>query len=157
MKGVIIFLAAVSKNGVIGCDGKMPWHYTADITRFKNITMGKTVVMGRKTWDSLPIKPLPGRENIVISRSSDLTLDGATVYDDFTKVIYHNNSNEIFVIGGSEIFKSYMDYADILDITHIDQEYEGDVYFPEIDPNVWKVMTEMKCGGHLRFTIYSRK
>ena len=153
----VIFLAAVANGGVLGCEGGMPWHYPEDIKRFKAITIGFPVIMGRKTWESLPIKPLPDRDNIVISNTYGDGYSEMTVYKNIEKAFYnYRESEKIFIIGGSQIFNKYFEYADTLDITHINKEYPGDVYFPTIDINDWNIVsTRYSCD--LTFKIYRRK
>lgn len=152
----IIFLVAIDHNGVMGKDGKMPWYYPEDIKRFKSITMGYPVVMGRKTWDSLPIKPLPGRDNIVLTRNG-LVDDRCLVYKDLKEVIVmFSDKEKIYVIGGAEIFKAYMDFADTLDITYINEYYNGDTYFPELDMEKWYTYNIFRVEN-LKFVKYKRK
>lgn len=152
----IIFLVAIANNGVLGCDGRIPWHHPADIKRFKNITMGYPVVMGRKTWDSLPKQPLPGRINIVLTRNS-IVDDRCLVYRDLKEVIVmFSNKEKIYVIGGAEIFKAYMDFADTLDITYINDYYNGDTFFPDVDMEKWYIYNKFNTEG-LEFVKYKRK
>lgn len=152
----VIFLAAMSKNGVIGADGKIPWHNKEDIKRFREITLGNPVVMGRKTWESLPNGPLDGRCNIVLSKSKNkIENQYVHTYTDLRPVLFDFNHREkIYVIGGAEIFKAYMDFASILDITIINEEVNGDVFFPEFDHNGWNITTRQ--GDSAIFMKYKR-
>jgi dihydrofolate reductase len=136
---------AVSKNGVIGLNGKLPWRLSSDLRFFKTITMGKPLIMGRKTWESLPKRPLPGRDNIVITRQRGYTAQGATVVSDAEAALSKAEmfarrvkSDEIAVIGGGEIFALLLPHADRVYMTEVDLEVAGDTNFPALDPAQWK-------------------
>lgn len=131
-------MVAVSRNGVIGRAGGLPWHISSDLKRFKAITMGKPLIMGRKTWESLPKKPLPGRQNIVITRQKNYQAEGAVVVADTASALAAAGKvEEICVIGGGEIFTKFLAKADRIYLTEVDLEVEGDTRFPVIDPNQW--------------------
>lgn len=137
----IAFVVAVSRNGVIGRDGGLPWHISSDLRRFKQITMGKPVIMGRKTWESLPKKPLPGRTNIVITRQPDYDAPGAHVVADMDAALdiaKAETPEEIAVIGGGEIYRMFMAAADRIYLTEVDLAAEGDTYFPELPASQWR-------------------
>jgi dihydrofolate reductase len=137
----IAFVVAMARNGVIGRDGGLPWRLPSDLKRFKAITMGKPLIMGRKTWESLPIKPLPGRENILITRQSDYHAKGAHVVatiEQALKLAERLGAEEIAVIGGGEIYRNLFDRADRLYLTEVDLKAEGDTFFPAIDPRDWQ-------------------
>lgn len=137
----IALVVAVSRNGVIGRDGGLPWHVSSDLKRFKEITMGKPVIMGRKTWESLPKKPLPGRPNIVITRQRAYRAPGATVVSDaFTALAAArgHGTEEIAVIGGGEIYDMFFDQADRIYLTEVDIAVQGDTRFPIIDARDWR-------------------
>jgi dihydrofolate reductase len=137
----IALVVAVSRNGVIGRDGGLPWHISSDLRRFKKITMGKPVIMGRKTWESLPRKPLPGRPNIVITRQRGYRAPGATVVNDaFTALAAArgHGAEEIAVIGGGEIYGMFFDQADRIYLTEVDIAVQGDTRFPVIDARDWR-------------------
>lgn len=137
----IAFVVAVARNGVIGREGKLPWRISSDLKRFKEITMGKPVIMGRKTWESLPKRPLPGRQNIVITRDRDYRAEGAVVAASVEEALAQakiTESNEICVIGGSEIFRQMLPMADRLYLTEVDLFPEGDVVFPPVDHTAWR-------------------
>jgi len=151
----IIFLVAVASNGVMGCAGGLPWYYPEDIQRFKRITMGHPIIMGRKTWDILPKKPLEGRENIVLTKSGRFEDHRCHVYDSMRQAIYDFRDKKIFVIGGAQIFSQYMDFADKLDITSINKDYEGDVIWPGINEDDWHI-DKQRISGELTFTAYKR-
>jgi dihydrofolate reductase len=136
---MISFVVAVSKNGVIGREGGLPWHISSDLKRFKEITMGKPVVMGRKTWESLPRRPLPGRRNIVITRSKDFVADGAEVAatpEEALKLC--GDTPEVAVIGGGEIYRLFWPLVDRLYLTEVDLEVAGDTHFPVVSPAEWR-------------------
>ncbi|HYM98157.1 MAG TPA: dihydrofolate reductase [Aestuariivirgaceae bacterium] len=145
MRPRVAFVVAVSKNGVIGLNGKLPWRLSSDLRFFKTITMGKPLIMGRKTWESLPKRPLPGRDNIVITRQRGYAAQGATVVSDAEAALSkaemfarRAKSGEIAVIGGGEIFALLLPRADRVYLTEVDLEVEGDTNFPALDPAEWK-------------------
>lgn len=129
---MISLLVAHDANRVIGKDNDLPWYIPEDLAYFKKMTMGKAMVMGRKTFDSIG-KPLPGRQSIIVTRNSDYTADGAIVVYDLTEAIEKAKEfgDEVMIIGGAEIFRQSMDIADRLYITYIDKQFEGDTFFPE--------------------------
>lgn len=134
----ITLIAACAKNGCIGVDNGMPWHIPEDFAFFKAYTMGKPVVMGRKTWESLPFKPLPGRKNIVISRSADYVAEGAETVGSLENALaLCGNVDEVVVMGGAQIYALAMDLATDLRITEVDLVVDGDAFFPPIDSAVW--------------------
>jgi dihydrofolate reductase len=136
----IAFVVAVARNGVIGRQGQLPWRIASDLKRFKAITLGKPVIMGRKTWESLPKRPLPGRINIVITRDRGYQAEGAVVAANVAEALARarqTESEEICVIGGSEIFRQMLPMADRLYLTEVDLSPEGDVVFPSFDEKMW--------------------
>jgi dihydrofolate reductase len=134
----IAVVVAVSRNGVIGRAGGLPWHISSDLRRFKAITMGKPVIMGRKTWESLPKKPLPGRQNIVVTRQKNYQAEGAVVAPDTASALaVAGEVAEICVIGGGEIFIKLLAKTDRIYLTEVDLEVEGDTLFPSVDPGQW--------------------
>ena len=132
MKGILV---AVSPEGIIGKNNSIPWHYSADLKRFKRLTTGNTVIMGRKTWESLPIKPLPNRRNIVITRSSIEEIDCFRSIDDALQTC----DGDVWFIGGAGIYKEAMKKADLIDMTLVPDNITGNncIYFPKIG-NEWK-------------------
>lgn len=133
---MITLIAAMDKNNLIGRDDTIPWHIPADFQHFKATTLGHPIVMGRKTYESLPRRPLPGRRNIVVSRGDGIS--GVEVYDDLNVAIEAASTDgEVFVIGGQSIYEQTILFADKLLITHINGEYEGNAWFPVIDPTIW--------------------
>jgi len=149
---MIALVSAVAKNGVIGDKNNLPWYLPEDLKRFKEITSGKTVLMGRKTFESIVSrlgKPLPNRTNVVITRNAGYQVPpGAVVESDIHSAMRNHGVNDIFVIGGGEIYKQTIDLADTLYITHIDKNIEGDTTFPAIDPAKWKLASEEKHDGY---------
>ena len=134
----IAFVVAVSRNGVIGRAGGLPWHISSDLKRFKAITMGKPLIMGRKTWESLPKRPLPGRQNIVITRQKNYQAEGAIVVPDTASALaVAGEVEEICIIGGGEIFIKFLAKADRIYLTEVDLEVEGDTRFPVIVHGQW--------------------
>ena len=129
-------IVAMSKNRVIGKDNKMPWHLSNDLKNFKKITIGKTIVMGRLTYDSI-CRPLPERKNIVLSRN--LIDSDVFIFDNFEEVLnFTKDEDEVFIIGGQDIYSQTIDKVNKLYLTTIDENIEGDKYFPEIDISKWK-------------------
>jgi len=136
---MISYVVAVSRNGVIGREGGLPWHISSDLKRFKEITMGKPVVMGRKTWDSLPRKPLPGRRNIVITRQPGFTAEGAEVVATPEQALaLCAGEPEVAVIGGGEIYRLFWPMVDRIYLTEVELEVDGDTYFPDLEPGQWR-------------------
>jgi dihydrofolate reductase len=137
MKTKISLIVAVAQNGIIGTGGTMPWHITEDFAHFKAVTLGHSVVMGRKTYESIG-RPLPRRRNIVITRNTELAIEGCEMASSLEGAIAMcEGEEEVFVIGGGEIYRQAMPLADKLYITHVGIEAEGDTRFPDIDPEVW--------------------
>jgi dihydrofolate reductase len=135
----ISLVVAVARNGVIGRDNDLPWRIPEDLKRFKALTMGKPVIMGRKTWDSLPKKPLPGRTNIVVTRNPEFRTEGAIVAHSFTEAVEKAaGANEIAVIGGEAIFAEALPIADIIHMTQVNASPEGDAFMPLIDRSQWR-------------------
>jgi len=139
-------IVAVAKNNVIGKDNKLIWHLPEDLKRFKNITTGKVIIMGRKTFESLG-RVLPNRKHVILCNDMEMNIENENVeiLDSIEKLDkYINSDEECFVIGGATIYKILMPYVEKLYITEINQEFEGDVYFPEIDKNIWKEISREK-------------
>ena len=136
--GPVYLVAAVAENGVIGANGKLPWHLPEDLQHFKRLTVGHPVIMGRKTWESIG-RPLPNRTNIVVSRRSDFHAAGASVASSLEDALaLCAGSGPVFVIGGSEVYRAALPYATGLVLTRIHRSFEGDARFPAIDPAAWK-------------------
>jgi dihydrofolate reductase len=138
---MISLILARADNGVIGSKGGLPWRLPDDLRRFKSLTMGKPCIMGRKTWESLPKKPLPGRTNIVVTRDRAFAAEGAVAVHSFEEALARaedENATEIMVIGGAEIFALAMPRADRIHLTEIHATPEGDVRFPAFAPQQWR-------------------
>jgi len=134
----IHLVAAVASNGVIGASGKLPWHLPEDLKHFKALTFGHPVIMGRRTWDSLG-KPLPGRENIVVTRDRAFDAPGASVAASLEAALaLCADSPVAFVIGGGELYAAALPCADVLTLTEIQHDFEGDARFPEFDRAAWR-------------------
>lgn len=130
----IVLIAAVARNGVIGRDNGLPWKLRADLQHFRALTMGHPILMGRKTWDSLG-RPLPGRTNIVISRTPGLNVEGAIVCSSIDEALSRaGTSDRVFVVGGADLYRQMLPQADRVLITEVRVSVEGDAYFPTIDP-----------------------
>jgi dihydrofolate reductase len=144
MSPKLTLVVAVAKNGVIGRDGALPWRLKSDMARFKAATMGKPVLMGRKTWDSLQVRPLPGRQNLVLTRDASFKPEGAwafTKLDAFLAagraMAEASGAEEICVIGGSLIYAETLPLAQRIRLTEVALEPDGDAYFPALDPGQW--------------------
>ena len=131
----IVLVVAIADNGVIGKDGAIPWHISEDLKRFKALTLGHTVVMGRKTWDSLPRKPLPGRVNVVVTRQLDWQAEGAVVASSLGQATA-GTSGTVMVIGGAEIYERALPLASRIELTEVHQAFDGDAKF-EFDRTSW--------------------
>jgi len=143
---MISFLWAEDKNHVIGYKGQLPWTLPNDMKRFKELTIGKTIVMGRRTYESFPNGPLPKRLNIVMSRNPDYQVsDPAVLITDISELSKYEDKSEIVVIGGSKIFDVFKDIVDRLYVTRIDHEFDGDVKMIDLDYSKFK-LTEKKEG-----------
>lgn len=135
-------IVAVANNNVIGGDNKLLWHISDDLKRFKKITTGHTIVMGRKTFESFP-KPLPNRHHVILTRDKNYKVDSeqVTVVNDIETVMktYENSGSEIFIIGGGEIYNLFLPYCNKLYLTKVNGDFEGDTYFPEINYDEWAI------------------
>ncbi|NCO71370.1 MULTISPECIES: type 3 dihydrofolate reductase [Shewanella] len=141
----IAMIAAMANNRVIGKDNKMPWHLPEDLRHFKAMTLSKPVVMGRKTFESIG-RPLPGRHNIVISRNSQLSIDGVTCVQSFDDAVAAaGNCDEIVVIGGGQLYQQLLPKADILYLTLIDLDVDGDTLFPDWDDGSWQLQNSVNA------------
>ena len=140
---------AQARGGVIGADGGLPWHLPEDLARFKALTTGSTVVMGRATWESLPaaVRPLPGRRNVVLSRRPGFRTDGATVAGSLEEALA-GASGDVWVIGGATVYRAALPLADVAVVTEIDAAYDGDTLAPRLDPS-WRVMAREPHDGWL--------
>ncbi|OFZ86614.1 MAG: diacylglycerol kinase [Betaproteobacteria bacterium RBG_16_66_20] len=156
----IYLIAAVAKNGVIGARGKLPWHLPEDLRHFKKLTLGHPVIMGRRTWESLG-RPLPGRDNIVVTRTTGYEAPGASVAASLAAAIALCSGEPVaFVIGGAEIYAAALALADGLVLTEIQQDFEGDTHFPQWDRSAWRVSQKethtAADGVRFDFVLYER-
>lgn len=160
---MISFIVAMDKNHVIGNNNQLPWHLPADLAYFKKITTGHTIVMGRKTFQSIG-RALPNRENIVVTRDLHFTHEDCVILHSIEelKQLASKREDELFIIGGAEIFKETWEIADRLYVTKINHSFEGDTYFPSIDQNQWTLISEQlgerneKNPYDFSFLIYER-
>jgi dihydrofolate reductase len=161
-KASLTLIAAVARDGVIGIDNRLPWRLPADLKRFKELTLGHTVIMGRKTWESLPaaFRPLPGRRNIVVTRDASYRAAGAVVATSLPAAIDAADDGAAFVIGGAELYAAALPLADHLRLTEIDATFEGDTHFPTIDHRQWRETTRERqhdeAGFNYSFVGYQR-
>ena len=134
---IISLIAAMGKNRVIGHDNSIPWKLPADMKRFKDLTTGKPVIMGRKTFESIG-RPLPNRTNIIITSDKNYKADGCIVVHSVDEALKVAKGDEIMIIGGAQIYKQFLPIANRMYLTFIDKNFEGDAYFPEYDKHEWK-------------------
>lgn len=151
----IILIAAVSKNNVIGENDRIPWNYPEDLKRFKKLTMGHPIIVGRKTYESIG-RTLPGRQNIILTRNEDYKIEGADVCHSLDEAFEKSEGEKVFVIGGQSVYEKSMPVADQLEITRVHKEVDGDVFFPEIDHDKW-VETKREDKDEYSFVTYIRK
>jgi dihydrofolate reductase len=169
LKTKLAFVVAVAKNGVIGRTGTLPWRLSTDLKHFKALTVGKPMVMGRRTWDSIG-RPLPGRETIVVTRDPNFSAEGVHVANSIEAGLQlaeeqaaRLQADTIMIVGGSDIFAALLDRADIIHLTEVDLAPEGDIKFPPLDPAQW---VEIACEAppraandeaNVRFLTYARR
>lgn len=140
---MISIIVAVSEDWGIGKDNELLWHISEDLKRFKKLTSGNTVIMGKKTWESLPRRPLTGRKNIVLTDNLQESIENSvTAYSIEDALNKCGPDEEIFIIGGESIYRQFMPVTDRLFITHVHKKAPADVYFPRIDPEIWNVVEE---------------
>jgi dihydrofolate reductase len=143
----IIIIAAMSENRVIGRDNALPWSIREDMLHFKELTEGFPCVMGRKTWDSLPRRPLPRRPNIIISASMKAAPEGARVFSSLPPAIaFCAAYPKVFICGGASIYREALGCANKMELTVVRGQYEGDAFFPAIDPRVWEQTGAVEFG-----------
>lgn len=161
---MISIIVAVSEDWGIGKDNELLWHIPEDLKRFKRLTFGNNVIMGKKTWESLPRRPLPGRKNIVLTDDPleciDCSVTAYSIEDALSKC---EKEEEIFVVGGGSVYPQFIPIADRLYITHVHRKTPADVYFPEIDLNIWEVVEKEEFnsseneGIPYTYIIYERR
>jgi dihydrofolate reductase len=158
----LTLVAAVAENGVIGSNGALPWRLPADLAHFRRLTLGKTILMGRRTFESLG-KPLDGRDNWVLSRDATFRPAGVRVFANLEQALAAKGSGELVVIGGAELYRRTLPLAARLELTLVHAQAEGDTWFPPLDPQQWR---EVARAGHaadarhpysLDFISYSRR
>ena len=165
MSGIIkTIVVAVSENGIIGRDGDMPWRLSTDLKRFKALTSGKPLVMGRKTYESIGGKPLPGRPHVVISRHAAIDHPDVTMAHSLAEAIAQAQGiDEIIIAGGGQIYAQAIDLVDRMCVTHVETHVAGDTAFPAIDAGRWKpvetfdVPAGEKDNFPTRYTVYERR
>ena len=144
---MISIIVAVSDDWGIGKDNDLLWNISEDLKRFKSLTMGNTVIMGKKTWESLPRKPLPGRNNVVLTDTPgeyfNLATTAYSIEDALAKC---EKGKEIFIIGGGSVYRQFMPLADRLYITHVHRTAPADIFFPEIDLSIWRIVSKEEFG-----------
>ena len=158
-------IVAIAQNGAIGKNNDLLWHLGSDLKRFKQLTMGHPVVMGRKTWESLPKKPLPGRQNIVMTNNPDFEAEGATVVHSVNGLFkaLKDCDEEVFVMGGAAIYEALLPFTKRLYITRVYRDYDADVYFPTIDMSEFTLvkfgepMYDEESGLDYAYEEYDRK
>ena len=161
MKPLISIIVAMDKNNLIGCKNKIPWHIPSELKRFRSLTMGKPIVMGRKTHESIG-RILDGRDNIILSLDDKYSKQGIIIYNNLNKVIEDFSSHEeIIIIGGSEIYKLALPLVKKLYITYVDGSYSGDTWFPKFNLNQWSLESseDLECPkSNITYAskIYSR-
>lgn len=158
-------IVAMGRNGVIGKDNRLPWHLPADLRFFKRTTMGHPMIMGRRTYDSVGM-PLPGRTNIVVTRSAEFAPAGVVVArtpDEALQLAEARDAEEIFIAGGSEIFRLMLPMADRMYVTRIEADFDGDTFFPDVDWRQWELVSseehqpDEKNRWAYSFLVYDRK
>lgn len=160
MSAPIALVVARAENGVIGAGGGLPWRLSEDLKRFKRLTLGKPCIMGRKTWESLPKKPLPGRTNIILTRQGDFAADGAAVVrslDEAIALADQENPSEIMVIGGADIFAAALPRAVRIHLTEVHAAPDGDVRLPAFDPQAWHEVSRETAGSTHSYVTLERR
>lgn len=150
----VSLVAAIGRRGELGRDGELVFRLKADMANFRGLTRGKPLVMGRKTWDSFPRKPLPGRPNLIATRSLDFQAPGAFVYSSLPPALAAARAmaakagiDEVCVIGGAEIYAAALPVADRLWLTEVDAEVEADAFFPDFDRRAWRVVSSVRFAA----------
>ena len=151
----VILVASVAANGVIGRDGDLAWRNSEDLRRLKAMTMGHTLVMGRRNYESIG-RPLPGRRTVVLTRQPDWSAEGVTVVrsagaeldEALAAIAAETGDDTVFVFGGAEIYAALLDRVDVLELTEIDDELDGDVFFPALDPSGWREESRERRDGY---------
>jgi len=160
---IVSIIAAMDRNRLIGSNNQLPWHLPADLGHFKQVTMGKPIIMGRKTYESIG-RALPGRTNIVLTRSSDFNAEGVLTANTLEQALdYVSAEDEVMIIGGSAIYELTLPRADRLYLTYVENSFEGDAWFPDFDLEQWHIIAseehsaDEKNSSAYRFVTYARK
>ncbi|MBB4094193.1 dihydrofolate reductase [Brucella pecoris] len=166
---IVSIIVAAAENGVIGRDNDMPWRLSTDLKRFKALTLGKPVIMGRRTWESIG-RPLPGRPNIVVTRDNGFQIEGAGIVGSLDEAIALGRKlaadmgvGEVCIIGGGKIYAQALPLADRIHLTRVLAEIDGDTLFPEIDPQLWCVVSQEdvsageKDSHPTRYFVYEKR
>lgn len=160
----ISIIAAVSENNVIGNNNSLLWHISDDLKRFKSLTLNKSIIMGRKTYESLPFRPLPKRKNIVVTRNENIYFEEAFVVNSPQSALETaDNNDEIFICGGAQIYEYFLPFADKIYLTKVFKKYEGDTVFPEFDYNMYEktydsgILKDQNSGLEYCFLDFCRK
>jgi dihydrofolate reductase len=161
---MISIIVAIAEDNGIGKNNELLWHIPEDLKRFKRLTFGHTVIMGKKTWESLPKRPLPGRKNVVITDNSQDSFESATTAFSIEDAIKKcQDEDQVFIIGGGSIYRQFMPFADRLYITHIHKKAPADIYFPVIEAEIWEPVEkeehnmDEKDGIPYSNVVYQRK
>ncbi len=164
----IVIIVAISKNGIIGKNGELPWHISEDLKRFKMLTLNKPVLMGRKTYDSIVEKigtALPDRENLILTRKKCRNFNQNThFFNEIKEVFYWMKTNEqktLIVAGGTSLYKKFLPYAEKIEVTHVNSDFEGDTAFPDWDKKLWnesrgELTLDHKSGLEYYFSTYKK-
>lgn len=154
-------IAALAQNRVIGRDNQLPWHLPADLKHFKALTLGKPIIMGRKTWDSLG-RPLPGRLNLVVSRQAGLQLEGAEVFASLEEAVVRaeawareEEAEEVMLIGGAQLYTQGLEHGDRLYLTRVELAPEGDAFFPEVSYADWHLASSIEHEASAETPAYA--
>jgi dihydrofolate reductase len=160
---LVSIIAAMDRNRLIGNKNRLPWHLPADLAHFKHVTMGKPIIMGRKTFESIG-RPLPGRTNIVLTRSADFHAEGVMAANTLQQALdYAASADEVMIIGGSAVYELALPRADRLYMTYIEGSFDGDAWFPDLDSEQWHIISseehsaDAKNTCAYRFVTYERK
>jgi dihydrofolate reductase len=159
----VSIVVAIAENGVIGSKNGLPWRLSTDMKRFKALTMGKPIIMGRKTWESMPKHPLPGRRNMIVTRDRTYVAEGAETFGSLEEALAAAGGDEICIIGGGQIYAQGLEHADTLHVTHVETVADGDTVFPNIDPEIWRVAHEERVPAGekddhaTRYAVYERR
>lgn len=164
MKDMITIIVAIAENGAIGSGNSLLWNIPEDLKRFRRITMGHNLIMGKNTWYSLPRRPLPGRLNVVMTDNPCECIDDCVcAYSADDALSKCNQEKEVFIIGGGMVYREFLERAHRLMVTHVHKEYTADTFFPDIDPEIWEETEredrefDPECGFSYSYITYYRR